>query len=148
MRNLALAAVLLLVSLDASAQGRSALYDEIVAADKKLFDAFNARDIRVVRTMFDRDLEFYHDRGGLAGYEQTIRQLSQNFSRPTSPRRELMTDSLEVHPIRDYGAVQTGAHRFCHEENGKTECGVFKFVHVWQKKDNRWRITRVVSYDH
>ena len=116
--------------------------------DKKLFVAFNARDIGIVSEIFDPSLEFYHDRGGLSGYEQTIKQLKQNFSSPMSPRRELVAGTLEVFPVPNYGAIQAGEHRFCHEENGKTDCGTFKFVHVWQKKDGKWKITRVVSYDH
>jgi ketosteroid isomerase-like protein len=140
-------------SLSALAQSAPAdppptLLEEIAAADGKLFDAFNARDLETVATMFDRDLEFFHDQGGLAGYDQTIRQLAENFERPASPRRELVDGTMEVHPIPNYGAIQVASHRFCHEENGRTECGVFKFVHVWQKKDGAWKITRVVSYDH
>lgn len=141
-------AVLLLLALTAAAETKSPLLVEIAAADKKLFDAFNGRDISVVKVMFDESLEFYHDRGGLSDYAQTIRQLTENFANPNWPRRELVAGTLEVHPIPNYGAIQTGAHRFCHEENGKTECGVFKFVHVWQKKGSGWKITRVISYDH
>jgi ketosteroid isomerase-like protein len=138
----------LLLATAAGAQTKSPLYDEIAAADKKLFDAFNGRDIKVVSEMFDPSLEFYHDRGGLSGYEQTIRQLGENFKRPNWPTRELVAGTLEVHPIANYGAIETGSHRFCHEEDGKGECGVFKFLHIWQKRDGHWKITRVVSYDH
>ena len=148
MRSLFAVFAFLVVSGTATAQTRSALYDEIAAADTKFFNAFNARDIEVVGSMFDKSLEFYHDRGGLSGYDQTIKQLKENFSRPGSPRRELVPGTLEVHPIPNYGAIQAGSHRFCHEENGKQDCGVFKFLHVWQKKDGEWKITRVVSYDH
>ena len=141
-------AVLLCLAMTAAAETKSPLFDEIAAADKKLFDAFNARDIAVVKVMFDESLEFYHDRGGRSDYAQTIKQLSEAFANPHWPRRELVAGTLEVHPIPNYGAIQAGAHRFCHEENGKVECGVFKFVHVWQKQGSDWKITRVVSYDH
>jgi hypothetical protein len=63
-------------------------------------------------------------------------------------RRRLVPGSMEVYPIPGYGAVEVAAHEFCHEENGTTECGVFKFLHVWQKKDGQWSVTRAVSYDH
>jgi len=148
MRTVAIAFALLLLSTTASAQTRTPLYDEIAAMDKKMFDAFNARDIKLVSLLFDKSLEFYHDRGGLADYGQTIKQLRENFSRPNWPTRELVPGTMEVFPIKDYGAIQTGSHRFCHEENGKQDCGVFKFLHVWQKKNGNWTITRVVSYDH
>lgn len=145
MRTAAFALALLLLASTAAAD---ALHDEIAAADRKLFDAFNARDIAVVGAMFDRSLEFYHDRGGLAGYDQTIKQLKENFARPNWPRRELVPGTMRVYPVANYGAIQTGAHRFCHEENGKNDCGVFQFLHIWQKQDGGWKLTRVISYDH
>ncbi len=37
---------------------------------------------------------------------------------------------------------------FCHVENGKNECGTFRFVHIWQKKDGEWKISRAISYSH
>jgi ketosteroid isomerase-like protein len=148
MRTVAFTLTVLLLSASAAAQTRSPLYEEIAAADKKLFDAFNAGDARTVGLMFDKSLEFFHDRGGLSGYEGTMKQLTENFARPDRPRRELVPGTLEVYPIKDYGAIEVGAHRFCHEENGKPDCGVFKFTHVWQKKDDGWKITRVISYDH
>lgn len=148
MKALALSLVLPLLSVAAAAQTEPGLRDEIAAMDRKLFDAFNARDIETVRGIFDQSLEFYHDQAGLAGYEQTLRQLKENFARPGSPHRELVPGSVAVYPIKDYGAIQIGAHRFCHDDNGKEDCGVFQFVHVWQKKDGNWKLTRVISYDH
>ena len=141
-----IAALVLVVSLTASAQ--TSLRDEILAADKKLFDGFNARDIKVVASMFDESLEFYHDKGGLSRYADSMKQLGENFKNPNWPTRELIADSFEVHPIPNYGAVEVGSHRFCHEEEGKQICGTFKFLHVWQKKDGAWKITHVISYDH
>ena len=44
--------------------------------------------------------------------------------------------------------LQTGMHRFCHIENGKDDCGTFKYVMVWKKKKEQWMVTRVISYDH
>ena len=148
MRILAVELAFLFLSTAATGQMSSALYDEIAAMDKKLFDAFNARDIEIIGSIFDTTLEFYHDRGGLTGYDQTMKQSKEIFSKPSSPRRELVPGTLEVYPIPNYGAVQIGAHRFCHDDNGKPDCGLFKFVHVWQKKDGNWKLTRVVSYGH
>lgn len=148
MRALTAIVALLFFSTAAAAQTGLSLHDEVAAMDKKLFDAFNAGEIDVVAGIFDKTLEFYHDRGGLAGYEQSVAQLKELFSKPNRPRRELVPGTSEVHPISNYGAVQIGTHRFCHDENGKADCGVFKFVHIWQKKNASWTLTRVVSYDH
>jgi hypothetical protein len=56
--------------------------------------------------------------------------------------------SLDVHPVPGYGAIQIGEHRFCHDENGHEECGVFGFTHVWRDVDGQWQIVRVLSYGH
>lgn len=65
-------------------------------------------------------------------------------------RRELVAGSLEVYPINNYGAVEIGVHRFYETGKGQKEklVGIAKFVHIWQKKDGEWKISRVISYDH
>lgn len=128
--------------------GHEELYQEIAKQDSLLFNAFNRRDIDLFKTMFTEDLEFYHDKGGLTGYEHTIDFLKTTAQGNNQLKRELVKGSLEVYPIPGYGAMEIGMHRFCHLDNGKQDCGTFKFVHIWQKKDNQWKITRVVSYDH
>lgn len=134
-----------------SAQGKKvddSLFNQIAHLDNVLFNAFNGRDIETYKKLFTTDLEFYHDKGGLTGYEYTIQSLKNTAARNDGLKRELVLGSLEVYPIKDYGAIQIGAHRFCHLENGKQDCGTFKFVHIWKKFGNDWKITRVVSYDH
>ena len=128
--------------------GNQELYQEIAKQDSLLFNAFNTRDIELFKTMFTEDLEFYHDKGGLTGYDHTINFLKTTAQANNQLKRELVKGSLEVYPIPGYGAMEIGMHRFCHLENGKQDCGTFKFVHIWQKKDNQWKITRVISYDH
>lgn len=128
--------------------GHQELFQEIAKQDSLLFNAFNTRDIDLFKTMFTEDLEFYHDKGGLTGYEHTIDFLKTTAQGNNQLKRELVKGSLEVYPIPGYGAMEIGMHRFCHLDNGKQSCGTFKFVHIWQKKDNQWKITRVISYDH
>ena len=126
----------------------ASLYDEILEMDRLLFTAFNNRDLDTTRKIFDTDLEFYHDQGGLSDYAQAIENSRALFEADTGLTRELMIESLGVHPIPGYGAVQTGKHRFCHPENGVMDCGVFDFLHIWKKTGNTWTLTRVVSYSH
>lgn len=125
-----------------------ALFREIEAMDRAMFDAFNAGDADKVESLFTPDLEFFHDKGGLVTRTQAIDGMKSNFAKHNGLRRRLLPGTLEVYPVPGYGAIEVGAHEFCHEENGKTDCGTFKFLHVWQKKDGQWRVTRVVSYDH
>ena len=125
-----------------------ALYDTIAHMDSVLFDAFNNRDLEKQKVIFATDLEFYHDQGGLTNYNQVIENTRRLFSQNNGLRRTLIPGSLEVYSINEYGAIEIGIHRFCHQENGKDDCGTFKFVHIWQKRLDGWKLTRVISYGH
>lgn len=131
-------------------KGSSALYDTIAYMDSLLFAAFNARDIDKLKTLFSADLEFYHDLGGLTDYEQNMVNFKKTFESDRRVRRELVAGSLEVYPIANFGAVEVGSHRFYGTEKGKEEKlgSEAKFVQVWQRKDNAWKVTRVISYAH
>jgi hypothetical protein len=132
-------------------QGSSAdiaLFKEIAHMDSILFNAFNTRDVERFKTFFTEDLEFYHDKGGLTNYENTVGFMKSTAKLNNQLRRELVKGSLEVYPIPGYGAIEIGSHTFCHLENGKQDCGTFKFIHIWQKKNGEWKISRVVSYGH
>ncbi|MGB3075063.1 MAG: nuclear transport factor 2 family protein [Chitinophagales bacterium] len=124
------------------------LYYEIAFMDSVLFEAYNTQNIEKVKTIFDEDLEFYHDKGGLTSYDQNIKSLQENFAKGYNVQRRLVKGTLEVYPVKDYGAMEIGAHEFCHVENGEMDCGTFKFLMIWQKKEGVWKITRVASYDH
>ncbi len=128
------------------------LYDTIVHLDSVFFSAYNNCTLQLDKyaAFYSDSLEFYHDKGGFSGYKQTIENFSKLFenNKTTGLRRDLVKGSLEVYPIKDYGAVETCMHRFCHVENGTDDCGTFKNVMVWQKKNGQWKVTRVVSYDH
>jgi hypothetical protein len=130
------------------AADQQALYREIAHMDSVLFNAFNKRDVEKFKSLFTDDLEFYHDLGGLTGYKHTVDFMISTASGNSDLRRDLVEGSLEVYPVKDYGAIQIGQHRFCHTENGKQDCGTFKFVQIWQKKNGEWKISRVVSYGH
>ncbi|WP_223605599.1 nuclear transport factor 2 family protein [Chryseobacterium sp. OSA05B] len=125
------------------------LYDTIMEKDSLLFGAANSGNIGQLKTFFTADLEFFHDVGGLANYQETVDNFSRVAKNHSYTRRVLVTGSVEVYPIKDYGAVQTGIHQFCRLENGSLiNCGTFKFVHVWKKTSDGWKISRVVSYGH
>ena len=124
------------------------LYTQIAHLDSVVFNAFNNRDTTTFKKLFAEDLEFYHDKGGLTGYAETMDFMRSTAKNNNGLRRDLVPGSLQVYPIPNYGAMEIGAHRFCHNENGKQDCGTFKFVHIWKKTGNEWKITRVISYDH
>jgi ketosteroid isomerase-like protein len=132
---------------DESAAARE-LKETIARMDAKMFDAFNAHDVDLLMSMFTDDLEFYHDKGGLTNGAQTREGFSGMFGRTPDIHRELVKDSLQVYPIKDYGAIEVGTHRFCHKENGKDDCGNFPFVMTWRKIGDAWKVSRVISYGH
>jgi ketosteroid isomerase-like protein len=124
------------------------LYNEIARMDSILFNAFNTQDINKFKSLFTEDLEWFQDNGGLLPAKSIFESVEINFKKENKLTRQLVEGSLEVHPIKDYGAIEIGAHRFRHRENGKEEIATFKFLMIWKKTDNSWKISRVVSYDH
>lgn len=151
LKTIALLALLLSTVLGLNAQPlrpSDDLYREIAHQDSVLFNAFNNRDVETFKNTFATDLEFYHDKGGLTDLAYTVESLKRTAVQNNGLRRDLVPGSMEVYPIKDYGAVQIAAHTFCHTENGKQDCGTFKFVHVWHKTAGGWKLARVVSYGH
>lgn len=144
----------LLVTISVSAQEKKVaptpleLYKEIERADSILFQAFNRQDMATFKAMFTKDLEWFQDNGGLIPYKTVFENFGNTFKNENKLSRVLVKESLEVHPLKDYGAIETGSHQFRHFENGKEEVGTFKFLMIWNKKDGQWKISRVVSYDH
>jgi ketosteroid isomerase-like protein len=124
------------------------LFRTIAALDGSLFDAFNRCDLEKFNSFFVDDLEFYHDQDGLTvGRQNVTEAVKRNICGKVT--RELVPGTLQVYPLRGYGAIEIGVHRFHHPKAEDTEpVGEGKFVHVWQNKDGAWKITRVLSYDH
>lgn len=125
-----------------------ALYNEIATMDKELFDAFNTKDMAKFKSLFTEDLEWFQDNGGLLSYAVVFENFKKMFKNENKLTRQLVEGSLAVHPIKDYGAIETGTHQFRHFENGKEEIGTFKFLMIWKNTKGKWQISRVVSYDH
>jgi hypothetical protein len=125
-----------------------ALYDSIAHMDSILFNAYNHHDIETIKTLFTKDLEFYHDKGGLTLYDENMANFKKNFDSHADIHRTLVAGSLEVYPVPNYGAMEIGSHTFCHKENGKDDCGTFQFAMVWKRENGAWKISRVLSYGH
>src|SRR5277367_4138474 len=123
-----------------------ALFDTIKSLDAKLFDAYNHCDLETLGSMVSDDLEFYHDQTGLTvGKAPFLAAIKQNICGKV--QRSLLEDTLEVYPLKGYGAVEIGIHRFHHPDNPEN-VGDAKFVMLWQNKEGVWKVTRVISYNH
>ena len=124
-----------------------ALFKTVQSLDTQLFDAYNHCDLTKLGTMVSDDLEFYHDKTGLAvGKAPFIAAIKQNICGKVE--RRLLPGSLEVYPLNGYGAVEIGVHRFHHPHNPEDGVGEAKFVILWQNKDGVWKVSRAISFDH
>lgn len=94
--------------------------------------------------MMDEDLEFYHDLEGLVtSKSQIINALKENICDKVI--RELITGSIEVYSIPNYGAIQMGWHQFHNSLEPNAEPKPSKFITIWKESSGKWTITRVVS---
>ena len=151
------AAGLLLAPAQAAAQAHadasqpSSLRAVIAARDSVLFDAFNRCDTTAMGEFFTEDLEFYHDWSGLIGPRETfLRGFADGCRKGEIGRRELVPGSMEVHVMRNVGALQLGTHRFFirRPEGGETPGSIARFAMLWRENGGTWRVSRVLSFDH
>src|SRR5688572_17281343 len=110
-----------------------ALQDTIEMMDSIFFDAYNNCKLEVFEKLISEDVEFYHDRGGLSTSKpELITALKNNICGKV--KRELLSGSIEVYPIPNFGAVQMGAHRFYNfSEKDPGPSRFAKFVHTWKR---------------
>ena len=126
------------------------LEQTISALDTAVFDAFNhcsdPGQLEKHASYFAQNVEFYHDTGGVTWNRNdmlanTRKYVCGNFT------RELVPGTLQVYPIKDFGALSKGTHRFCQVSSGTCE-GLADFTIVWHQNGDQWEITRVLSYGH
>ena len=120
------------------------LYDSIAAMDARWEDAYNNCKLDVMDELISEDLEFYHDLGGLMTSKQKLNEALKN-NICGKVQRELKQGSLEVYPIKGYGAVEMGMHAFHNSKERDPQPHFSKFVHIWKRDGNQWTITRVIS---
>ena len=101
-----------LFKLTNAQSAKDSIYNEIAHMDSVVFNAFNTRDVEKFKSLFDQDLEFYHDKGGLTNYEHTINFMKEVAKNNNGLRRDLVKGSLEVYPIPGYGAMEIGGLHF------------------------------------
>jgi ketosteroid isomerase-like protein len=133
-------------------------FDEVAAADLALFSAFFDRcDLEALAKMVTDDFEMFHDKNGymtksgkefLDGIKQTCAR--QKTGEDYRARREMVPGTLKVYPLNNYGAIETGVHRFFQLLPGKPEklVEISQFTHVWKKEEGVWKLARALSYDH
>ncbi|WP_343622452.1 nuclear transport factor 2 family protein [Roseateles puraquae] len=126
------------------------LHEQIAALDAAVFDAFNrcADPAQLQRhaSYFAEGVEFYHDNGGVTWNRADMLANTRQHA-CGNYRRELVPGTLRVYPIKDFGAIAQGTHRFCQMGATRSE-GAADFLIAWRRDGDRWLITRVFSYGH
>ena len=122
------------------------LTDKMVRLDREMFEAYNKCELERFGALFEDGVEFYHDQGGaMVGRKALVEAVRANICGQT--RRELVAGSLKVYPMKGFGAVVMGTHRFF-PAGSRQASGVAQFVHLWRESGGQWKVTRVISYDH
>jgi hypothetical protein len=149
-RSLYLLALIIFVTCPVHAQSDAqsgSLFKTIESLDSQLFEAYNRCDLKTLGTLVADDLEFYHDQTGLSvGKDLFLTAIKQNICGKVE--RTLVPSSLEVYPLKGYGAVEMGVHRFHHPKSPQDGVGEAKFITLWQNSNGTWKVTRVISYNH
>lgn len=158
MKNIIAICLLIICSTVLMAQtNKSELNNTIILKDSLFWKAYNGCDIEGMKQFLANDLEFYHDKNGLTlGLNDLITATKNNLcGNPNySLKREVVKGSIKVFPLNNsdklYGAVISGEHVFYVSENGKEPRldGLAKFTHIWILKNDVWKMSRIISYDH
>ncbi|WP_438863640.1 nuclear transport factor 2 family protein [Neptunicella sp.] len=141
--------LLTLLSLPALAEGIS-LQDKMMSLDSELFASFNhcqdPEQLAKHAGYFAADVEFYHDNGGVTWDRDTMISNTKNNVCGKFTRK-LVAGSFKAYPIKGFGAITEGEHLFC--QAGTEQCeGKADFVMVWHNVNNKWQVTRVLSFGH
>lgn len=123
----------------------SELFKKIAALDKQYFDAYNTCDLKTQSNLYAEDIKFYHDNGGLSTVKQDIiNAIERNICNKVT--RTLVPESLEVHAIKDFGAVAMGLHSFQNNQEPDAVSKPTKFIMIWrQVNPTKWEIAEVIS---
>lgn len=120
------------------------LYNSILSMDKVFFDAYNSCDLKTQAEFYSEDIEFFHDKGGLeTSKQELLNSIERNICGKVT--RELIEGSVEVYPIKDYGAVQIGFHKFFNSQEPDAPSIPSKFIIIWQSVEDNWKVAKVVS---
>lgn len=134
-------------------QNNENLETKILSLDSIFWNSYNKCDIQGMGELVSDDVEFYHDKGGLTQTKESLIESIKNNLCSTenySLRRAELAGSVQVFPMDNYGALITGQHVFYVSQNGNQEFldGLARFTQLWNYKDKKWKMTRILSYDH
>lgn len=151
---LSVLALALSITLPEGVELTDAIRDRDAALFRIVFDGCEPDQLR---TMVSDDFEMYHDRGGVVATsaDAFVADYRASCTARLQPdawrsRRELVAESLQVHPVPGFGAIEQGDHLFYERRGDGPErlVGRAHFVQLWQLTDDGWKLARVFSYAH
>ena len=130
--------------MTAQVSADSDLYHTVLALDDSYFTAYNECDMETQERLLSDDLEFYHDQGGLStSKDEILTSIEANICGKV--RRELVKESVEVHEIKDFGAVEIGLHKFYNNREPDAVSKPSRFITLWKQDNGSWKMYRIVS---
>jgi hypothetical protein len=143
------------ISLAQTDDGR--VMKTVMQKDSLFWTGYNTCNYDGLGEYIADDIEFYHDKGGItlgkSGLIDSIRKnlcSKQNFR----TRREANPETVKIYLLKNsnviYGAIISGEHYFFNSYDNKPEKreGIAKFMNMWILKDDVWKMSRILSYDH
>lgn len=135
----------------------SEIFITLKKQDSLIFeDGFNNCHIGKFENILSKDMEFYHDTGGMQNKDEFFEAFNRNICSGSGPKpiRKLVANTLKVFPLKNngvlYGAIQNGDHEFYLKKEGEEliKTGFARFTHLWLLEDGEWILKRALSYDH
>jgi hypothetical protein len=129
----------------------------ITEKDSLFWHAYNTCATEKFSEYIAENIEFYHDKGGITeGLAAVTASVKNNLCSNAGSRirREAVAGTAKIFSLQKsgeiYGAIMSGDHFFYVTERGKKERreGLAKFTHLWLLKDGKWKMSRILSYDH
>lgn len=138
--------------------GNDSLIASAVKADSVFWEAYNSCDVATMMQYIARDIQFYHDIGGItlgdSAMESSIRNGLCADQHKFKLRRQIVTGTGKWYPMmknnKVYGVLMAGKHLFYLSQNGEKEHadGLAQYADLWLLVNGEWKLSRVFSYDH
>ncbi len=122
------------------------LYNTIAHLDSVFFGYYNTCDVNLDKyaAFYSDSLEFFHDTGGFMDSKAEVVEGTRKYVCGHTTRT-LVQGSLEVYPIKNYGAVEMGLHSFYNSLEPNAPSHPSKFVAIWKLEKGGWKIKKIIS---
>lgn len=141
-----------LLSGQTIASGSTTKAVDVQQADTAFWAAFNACDRDGMADAFTEDAEFYHDVTGFTQGRAAIVASLVNGPCGTDGqhlRREVVAGTVSTYALTERYMFLTGDLFYVRQGDGVEHLSAkARFADVWRLDGERWRMARVVSYDH